>query len=110
MLPASTVPVWMPMPGRRAGLAAAPPRPLPAQAPAYVQRGAHRVGGVLRGGNGRAEDGLDLVADELEHQPVVETDGLAHLGEVLVEILHHVAGRGGFHPRGEVADVAAEAS
>ena len=72
---------------------------------AHLARGAHRPLGVVGGGDGRAEHRLDLVADELEHEAAVRADGLVHLGEVLVEVAHHLARLGGLHPRREVAQV-----
>ena len=39
--------------------------------PAHLQRGPHRVLGVPRPRDRRAEDRLDLVADELQHQAAV---------------------------------------
>ena len=94
------------MPWRSGGLAGGLAAGVPgAQAPAHVERGAHRHRGVVAGGDGRAEHRLDLVADELEHEAAVGADGLGHLGEVLVEVADHVAGGGGLDPRGEVADV-----
>ena len=110
MLPASTVPVWMPMPWRSGGLAGRLARAAfqARSRAAHVERGAHRLRGVVAGGDRRAEHRLDLVADELEHEPAVRADGLVHLGEVRVEVAHHLARLGGLDPRREVAQVREE--
>jgi hypothetical protein len=74
----------------------------------HLQRGAHRHLGVVAGCDRRAEHRLDLVADELQHEPAVHADGLVHLGEIFVQILHDLVRLGGLHPRGEVAQVCEE--
>ena len=56
----------------------------------------------------RAEDGLDLVADVLQHEPALVADGRLHLREVGVEVAHHLARVARFHPGGEVAQVGEE--
>src|SRR2546429_2795945 len=43
----------------------------------------------------RAEDGLDLVADELQHETAVGANGRLHLGEVGVEVAYDLTWLGG---------------
>ena len=86
MLPATTGPVWMPMPVRRAGMP-------------------HRVHGVARLGHGRAEDGHDGVADVLVDDPVLFHHDADHLAEVLVEQAHELLRVHALAQRGEAADV-----
>ena len=91
--------------GLARGLAARVPG---AQAPRMSSAARTAMAAWSRGGDRRAEDRLDLVADELEHEAALGADGLRHLGEVLVEVVDDVARGGGLHPGGEVADVGEE--
>ena len=46
--------------------------------------------GMLRVVHRCAENGLDLVADELQHQPAMGADRGVHLGEVGIQVGQHL--------------------
>src|SRR5262249_61066370 len=78
------------------------------QPTAHVERGRDGSIGVIGSTKRGAEDRLDLVADELEHEPALGSDGGLHLREVTVQIPHNFSRLGPLHPGREVPQIGEE--
>jgi len=67
--------------------------------------GRDRHVGVHRAPGWNAEDGLDLVAGELQDEPTMAADGALHRGDRRAEALRNFFGGRRFDPSGEVAQI-----